>query len=503
MAGPASAGPAAPACPGSTGLSTALLDIDRDGVKDVVAGAPRFDATTPPKLNAGAVAIRYGDLGSQVITPGKLGVGQPTVRGHFGAAAAIGDMSGDGCADIAVGEPGTGTVYLLNGSEGGITGAGAQLLHGPQAGDQFGAAVAETDRVTTGAPPTARDLWIGAPGTDVPSPAGTVADVGAVYHYAVGADGVARLLEVLTPGVSPMLSSQSHQGDRFGEVLAGRSNGVTVGHPSFDTAGTVNSGAVTSMTVDITTGLVSGAQTFTQASAGVPGAPQDHDRFGASVAGDSGTVAVGVPGDHVAGKAAGAVQLLTTNSSNQLTAGPRITQSSPRVPGRNEPQDQFGASVVVSPGSLLCSRVTEEDGYSIVIGTPGEDVGGRRAGQDVGAVTVVDRSSNGGDHAGSCAPVVWRQGHGFAGTAERDDRLGTALGAIRGGQQNEDDYVVTLLAGAPAEDVHGVRNAGVASVRQSGVAGTPMLPRFLGFPRGGIAGLRFGTVFAAYQVGYH
>jgi hypothetical protein len=91
----------------------------------------------------------------------------------------------------------------------------------------------------------------------------------------------------------------------------------------------------------------------------------------------------------------------------------------------------------------------------------------------------------------------------LAGTAERGDRLGTALGAIRGDQQNEDDYVVTLLAGAPDEDVQRVRNAGVASVRQRGVAGTPMLPRFLGFPRGGIAGLRFGTVFATYQVGYH
>jgi hypothetical protein len=60
-----------------------------------------------------------------------------------------------------------------------------------------------------------------------------------------------------------------------------------------------------------------------------------------------------------------------------------------------------------------------------------------------------------------------------------------------------------VLAGAPDENIRGVRNAGAASIRQYRQAGTPKLPPFLGYPRHNIAGLRFGTVFAGYQVGYH
>jgi hypothetical protein len=502
------AGAPTAACLGQTGLQTAQLDIDQDGFPDVVFGAPRFDGEGASQaLNSGAVSIRYADGHGQLVTRARLGLGAAAVRGHFGQAAAIGDLSGDGCADIAVGEPGTSTVYLLNGSPEGITGAGAQLLHGQQAADQFGAAIVETDRFPARyAQPTARDLWVGAPGTDVTTPAGhVVPDVGAVLHYAIGADGVPHLLEVLTPGVSPVLGGRLHAGDRFGQVLAGRGNGVIVGQPSFDGDTSRDSGAVTTMTVDPLTGLVTGSQTFTQASAGVPGVPQDFDGFGASVAGDSGIIAIGVPGDRVQGVRSGAVQLLRPDGPvpGEMVPGVRLSQSTARVPGSNEPEDRFGASVVVSPGSLLCPSFIQEDGYSVVVGAPGEDLGHRRSRKNAGAVTVIDRIDTPTDHAGTCKPVVWRQGRGLAGTAERGDGLGYALGSVRGRQQNSDDYQVTVLAGAPGEDVHGHRNAGIVNVKQYRQAGTPKLPEFGGLYRREIPGLRFGTVFATYQVGYH
>jgi hypothetical protein len=152
----------------------------------------------------------------------------------------------------------------------------------------------------------------------------------------------------------------------------------------------------------------------------------------------------------------------------------------------------------------------------LIIGAPGEDIGRKRSGRDAGTITVLDRSTFGPDHRGSCGPMLVRQGNGrpaaipapdagsavlmLPGMAERGDHLGQALGAMPGLHQNEDDWGVTLLAGAPGEDIRGKADAGVVACGRTGRALFAGLTS-LAFRRGPTSGLAFGSVFATYQSG--
>ena len=120
------------------GTSVALGDINGDGEGDVFVGAPganrpdRSDGIAPAAL-AGAV---YAVLGP--VTSGRtvnIGSGQHDLSFYgfnggdrFGAAIAVGEITGDNIDDLAVGAPsasgiyfdrGTGITYHLSGSEGG------------------------------------------------------------------------------------------------------------------------------------------------------------------------------------------------------------------------------------------------------------------------------------------------------------------------------------------------------------------------------------------------
>ncbi len=82
----------------------------------------------------------------------------PESDDRFGGALAVGDVTGDGKADVLVGAPGedigsrvdAGSVTLLKGSAARLTGAGAQAFDqnhsavpdGSEKGDRFGSSVA-------------------------------------------------------------------------------------------------------------------------------------------------------------------------------------------------------------------------------------------------------------------------------------------------------------------------------------------------------------------------
>src|SRR5262245_38201196 len=68
-------------------LSRVIGDIDGDDRADAVAGVPGSSG------DAGAVSVRL-TTGRAQLLPGA------TVGGRLGAAVAVGDVTGDGCADI-------------------------------------------------------------------------------------------------------------------------------------------------------------------------------------------------------------------------------------------------------------------------------------------------------------------------------------------------------------------------------------------------------------------
>ena len=491
----------------ATGAQTAELDIDGDGTVDGAVGVPRYPSQTRPSLpEAGAVHVQYGGGFTWIVTPARVGLGGPTAGGHFGAAVALGDLSGDGCADLAIGEPGTGSAYLVDGSPTKtFSGAHGEVLHGQQADDQFGAAIVATDRDAVSTPVVARDLWVGAPGTDVDG----VADAGAIYHYAVLPGGHPQLLEILTAS-SPVVGGELQAGARFGEMLAPTWNGVFVGRPHEDVTGHPDAGAFTSVRIDPSTGALSAAQTFTQATSGIQGAPEAGDRFGASVSGPGTVVvAVGAPGEDSGGKVdTGFVQTLRFDpATGALKAGLYFTQTNHLVPGKAEAGDRFGAAVLVSPGSILCGTESEESSLSLLVGSPGEDIGSRPSHRDAGTVTVLDLDRTDPYKLGPCRIAPLRQGRGLPGQPERGDRVGQALGAIRGGGQNADDHGDITLVGVPGEDpaASGVRDAGiVALVRPSAGSRSAIhlqssTVRFFATES---RGLEFGSVFAQYQVGF-
>jgi hypothetical protein len=138
---PAGSGTAVPAADsGAVALAAAgagagkAADLDGDGYDDLAVGAP--DAAVKDHAKAGYVALTFGTSGGvrvdrhQGLTQSHAGVpGTPEAGDRFGSALALGDMDGDGYADLVVGASGeaigdvkgAGSVTVVFGSSTGLS----------------------------------------------------------------------------------------------------------------------------------------------------------------------------------------------------------------------------------------------------------------------------------------------------------------------------------------------------------------------------------------------
>lgn len=152
----------------AAGHVTAIGDIDHDGYGDLAIGDSSSHQFDGQEDRAGFVTITYGSKDGpgdgrpdQVIRRDTPGLPGPPPRGPFADSVALGDVNGDGFADLAIGDGaqpfGTtinaGRVMVLRGSAAGITTTGGQYFTQETPGipgesvtrDRFGESLLLTD----------------------------------------------------------------------------------------------------------------------------------------------------------------------------------------------------------------------------------------------------------------------------------------------------------------------------------------------------------------------
>ena len=152
-------------------------DLNGDGVPDLVVGSPKADQPGP-QTDAGRIDMLSGADGSLLHAV----AGDKAFDKLGFAVAFVGDIDGDGVADVAAGAPfhdvvasNAGQVLVLSGA----TGAVLLELQGQAAGERFGSALAGAGDIDGDGTP---DFIVGAPG------AGTTWEAGRVTVHS-GADG--------------------------------------------------------------------------------------------------------------------------------------------------------------------------------------------------------------------------------------------------------------------------------------------------------------------------
>lgn len=445
-----------------------LIDFNGDGYGDLAIGSPR-DILTQYGWEGGEVHVLYGkskglsNASSQYFNMAGAGSSMDGLA-HFGHALAAADYNGDSYTDLAVGAPGknfgelynVGQVNILYGSSSGlilgVEQAFSQMTPGiegaEESGDEFGQTLAAGDFNGDGY----ADLAVGVPYESYN--AGDLSNMGAVNIIYGSASGLSAAGDLIIHPALPEVDGTPGFNAQFGYALDtgdfdndGRDD-LAVGIPLYELANGNQVGAVQVFYGSPGGVSLLGEQLWRQGIGGIPGAPEQGDRFGAALAaGDfdnNGTddLAIGVPGEgvdigNISTWDSGAVHILYGYSLTDGLSGSGDQLFYRGLAGINGNLDNelfFG-------GALATADFDGNGVDDLAVGVHGDSP--RRLEQ--GSVQVF--YSN-GSLLSTANQDIWYQGI-LGGKAEIGDRMGYSLGTA---DFNGDGYA-DLAAGVPAEDL--------------------------------------------------
>ncbi|MCT9008179.1 FG-GAP-like repeat-containing protein [Streptomyces rhizosphaerihabitans] len=345
------------------GTELAHGDLNRDGYGDLVVGTPLEDVSGD--VDGGLVTILWGSSSG---LSGGTTISDPNASGHdrFGQSLAVGDFTGDGKADLAVGSTGK-DVWIF---KGGFT----------KSGGAAGKVRLDTQIESGAYPKGAVQLAAGDFGNDgtddlvVGSSAGNF-----VYR---GASTGPTLQTEAGAGYASAFAVADFDRDGHDDLVVGTdfvdilNSSVKGGYATVFYGGTAG--------VDTTRSAA-----FSQDTPGVPGSDESNDWFGTSLAaGDVNgdgypDLAVGADNESIgSAEGVGNVWVLRGGPSGLTGTGAQsFNQDTSGVPGGNESADMFGGAVHLADHN--------KDGRAdLSVGAGGEN-------SDDGAVWVL-RGSTGG-----------------------------------------------------------------------------------------------------------
>ncbi|MBC9717652.1 trypsin-like serine protease [Streptomyces sp. TRM66268-LWL] len=468
-------------------------------------------ATTTATVTGKDSAACGGDAGGPVVRSGKLAglVSQTSAGGCYGidpavtsttgvmarvddlaswvsstvGATRITDFNGDGAEDIAIGDPAAtvGTVTsagLVRISYGGGKGTAEinqdldWVAGGAEQSDWFGEQLATVDYNEDGY----TDLVVGTPNEAV----GTATDAGFVdvLYGAPGGLGSGTLKSThyeQGAGSGAIKASASEAGDRMGHAVAAATTRagepyLLIGNPG-EALGTVKTAGSAFYVTNSTSVAVH------QDKTGVPGASEEGDRFGASLAANANHAVIGSPSEAIgADKEAGGLAVFDPNklnAENSPTPLFGLDQDLDGISGGAEAGDDFAASLALTAYRHTAAATGATDSM-LAIGSPGEALsvdGGATQRADAGSVALVRIKADGTwDQTGS----LW-QGTGdddVVGTAEAGDRMGERVTAVNTAPRAVGTAATLRIAvGTPNEAVGTAAKAG--AIHTFSLLGTP------------------------------
>ncbi len=350
------------------------------------------------------------------------------------------------------------------------------------------------------------DLAVGSPGDDINGQS----DAGSVHVlFGSAGGGLTSAGDLLLRQGENGVPGSSEAGDAFGSVIAwgyldsdGCSD-LVVGAPSEDIGSAHDSGAVWIIPGDAATFGTAGMQLVYQGLGGLPGSAEAQDLFGASLAigdlwddGLSDDLVVGAPGEGVgSNEDAGAVWIVPNAADDaDYTGTLLLTQATTGIPDTPGSFDGFGWAV--GTDYFTDAGGANDDAADVVIGVPGETVGGHPG---AGAVVVVPGIGVTGPDA-TLAYQIDQDTAGVPGGAEDDDSFGYSIasGPLLGA-----DFAADLAVGSPGEKIGTEAAAGLVHVIPSGgsaLTGTGskfIQPALNGVPGSSEAGDLFGSEMVA------